>query len=77
MLKHTILLGALVTGACALDADTTNSQPDCETQWNGGTYEAAPTDTVVHTKGMLGWVQFDVTQDVHAIRQVHGSLPNH
>jgi RHS repeat-associated protein len=56
------------TWNCTLDADTTNSQPDCETEWNGGTYEPLPTDTVVHTKGMLGWVQFDVTQDVHAIR---------
>jgi hypothetical protein len=64
-------LGA--TWNCAEDLDTTNSQPDCSpelgpAQWGGGSFESEPTDTVVHRNGMSGWVQFDVTADIHAFR---------
>lgn len=57
-------LGA--TWNCGIDANTANAQPDCSPQWNGGTFEAEATDSVLHTNGLTGWVQFDVTVDVEA-----------
>lgn len=52
------------TWNCATDTQPTNSQPDCGSQWGGGSYAAAATSSVVHTKGLVGWVRFDVTADV-------------
>ena len=58
-------LGA--TWNCPDDTDTGNSAPDCAVQWAGGTFTASATDSVVHTNGLLGWVEWDVTADVAAI----------
>jgi hypothetical protein len=58
-------LGA--TWNCAGDSNTANQQPDCASQWNGGTFDPSPIDTVLHTKGLSGWIQFDVTAEVNAI----------
>lgn len=54
-------LGA--TWNCPDDADTSNSLPDCATQWGGGAFAAA-SDSVLHTNGLSGWVEWDVTADV-------------
>jgi hypothetical protein len=57
------------TGAtwnCASDSNTPNGQPDCAGQWNGGSFTAAPTASVLHTRDLAGWVSFDVTADVAA-----------
>lgn len=55
-------LGA--TWNCPDDTDTGNSSPDCPVQWGGGTFNASPTDSVLHTNGLSGWVEWDVTTDV-------------
>ena len=54
------------TWSCAVDANPSNSQPDCAAQWNGGTFAPAATASVLHTKELAGWVSFDVTSDVAA-----------
>ncbi|MBI1817096.1 MAG: Ig-like domain-containing protein [Deltaproteobacteria bacterium] len=59
-------LGA--TWNCPDDTDSTNSQPDCNPQWSGATFEATATDGVVHTNGLMGWIQFNITADVRAFR---------
>jgi hypothetical protein len=59
-------LGA--TWNCPDDTDSTNSQPDCNPQWSGATFEATATDSVVHTNGLTGWIQFNITADVRAFR---------
>jgi hypothetical protein len=59
-------LGA--TWNCPIDANLGNSQPDCAAQWSGGSFAGAPTSTRLHTNGLSGWVQFDVTADVAAFR---------
>lgn len=55
-------LGA--TWNCPDDTDTGNGSPDCAEQWNGGTFNASATDSVLHTNGLSGWVEWDVTADV-------------
>lgn len=57
-------LGA--TWNCPNDTDTSNQQPNCNSQWQGGTFIAAATASVLHTNGMSGVVQYDVTSDVLA-----------
>ena len=54
------------TWNCPVDAIPGNSSADCLTQWGGGAFEEEPTDTVLHTNGLLGWIEFDVTADVAA-----------
>lgn len=57
------------TGAtwnCGIDTSPTNSQPDCVQPWGGGSFDAEPTDTILHTNGLAGWVSFDVTGDVES-----------
>jgi len=54
------------TWSCPADTNLSNSQPDCAAQWNGGSFAAAPTASVLHTKDLAGWVSFDVTADVAA-----------
>jgi hypothetical protein len=53
-----------VTWNCPVDANSGNSSPDCAVQWNGGSFEEEPSDTLLHTNGLVGWVSFDVTGDV-------------
>ena len=57
-------LGA--TWNCASDGDVTNQQPDCDPQWDGGTYAATASGSVVHTNDLTGPIHFDVTADVAA-----------
>jgi uncharacterized Zn-binding protein involved in type VI secretion len=54
------------TWNCPNDANPTNQQPDCATQWAGGIFAASPTASVLHTNNLTGWVSFDVTSDVAA-----------
>jgi hypothetical protein len=58
-------LGA--TWNCANDANTANGKPDCATQWGGGSFAAAPTASVLHTRDLAGWLSFNVTADVAAL----------
>jgi PKD repeat protein len=55
-----------VTWNCSEDADPGNQAPDCAAQWDGGSFEAAPSASVLHTKGLRGRVSYDVTADVAA-----------
>ncbi len=55
-----------VTWNCPIDSEPGNAQPDCGTQWSGGTIEDEATDTIVVTNTTQGWAQFDVTADVLA-----------
>ena len=57
-------LGA--TWNCGVDSNPGNSNADCTTQWAGGQLAEEPSDTVLHTNGLTGWVRFDVTSDVLA-----------
>ncbi len=57
-------LGA--TWSCGIDTDPGNSHPDCNSEWDGGTFAEEPTDTALITNGLTGWVDFDVTDDVRA-----------
>ncbi len=57
------------TGAtwnCAIDTKPADNRADCNPLWNGGTFLAAATATVPHTKETRGRVSFDVTADVAA-----------
>jgi RHS repeat-associated protein len=54
------------TWNCGIDQIPSNSKPDCLTQWAGGLFAEEPTDSVLHTNGMSGWIAFDVTADVAA-----------
>ncbi len=53
-----------VTWNCPFDSNLGNSQPDCSVPWGGGDFVATPTDSVLHTNGLTGWVSYDVTADV-------------
>jgi RHS repeat-associated protein len=57
-------LGA--TWNCGVDADPTNSKADCSPSWAGGSFAEEPSDSVLHTNGLAGWIAFDVTADVLA-----------
>lgn len=52
------------TWNCGVDAVPTNSKADCSPTWGGGTFAEEPSDTVLLTNGLSGWVSFDVTADV-------------
>ena len=54
------------TWNCADDLSPTNSQPNCATQWAGGSFEADATESVLHTNTTSGRVQFNVLADVRA-----------
>jgi hypothetical protein len=58
-------LGA--TWNCPIDTNLGNSSADCATQWAGGTYVATASASLLHTNGLLGWVEWDVTADVVAM----------
>ena len=63
-----------VTWRCATDTEINNQQADCDTQWDGATFSATPTDTVTIFKDnpptgtikTVGWIEFDVTSDLQA-----------
>jgi hypothetical protein len=55
-----------VTFNCPNDTNLSNTIPNCPVQWNGGTYELTPTNSVLHTNGETGWKSFDVTADIQS-----------
>ncbi|HTG37077.1 MAG TPA: DNRLRE domain-containing protein [Thermoanaerobaculia bacterium] len=55
-----------VTWDCPADTVPSNSHPDCAVAWNGGSFNAAPTATVLHTNNLTGWISFDLTSDIAA-----------
>jgi hypothetical protein len=74
---HRLTLPWTESGAtwnCPTDANPANSAPDCAVQWAGGSFEEEPSDTVLHTNDLAGWVGFDVTADVDAFL-AGGDLP--
>jgi len=57
--------GPGVTWNCAVDGEIANSMPDCGTPWNGGATAAGPASaSALHTNGLTGPVEWDVTADV-------------
>jgi hypothetical protein len=54
------------TWNCPADANPANGSPDCAVQWSGGGFAEEPSDTVLHTNDLEGWVGFDVGADVAA-----------
>lgn len=64
--ESTLGTGPGVTWNCASDTAIENQQTNCAPKWNGGSFTATPTDSVLHTNGMTGEVAFDVTTDVVA-----------
>ncbi|MCM2269212.1 MAG: DNRLRE domain-containing protein, partial [Thermoanaerobaculia bacterium] len=57
-----------VTWNCGVDEVPTNSKVDCAATWGGGSFVEEPTDSVLHTNGLGGWIAFDVTADVTAFQ---------
>jgi DNA-binding beta-propeller fold protein YncE len=63
------------------DQDTSNSKVDGNAWEMGGNdesewpYAASATDSITHANGLLGWVEWDVTEDVEAF--LSGSSTNH
>lgn len=55
------------TWNCATDTNLSNILPNCPSQWSGGTFQAAPTASVLHTNDLSGTVSFDVTADVASL----------
>lgn len=54
-----------VTWNCPIDTDLGNTNPNCSTQWAGGTYVTPQTNTVFQAN-TTGWAEWDVTADVQA-----------
>lgn len=69
--------GLGTTWKCATDTEINNQQSDCDPKWNGGTFDPVSTDTVTiykefggnnslpPTTKTMGWITFDVTDDVN------------
>jgi parallel beta-helix repeat protein len=57
--------GVGVTWNCAMDSEIANGAANCSTSWNGGSAAAGPASAaVLHTNGLTGAVDWDVTADV-------------
>ena len=57
--------GPGVTWSCAVDREIANMMTDCATPWNGGsTVAGAASASALHTNGLTGPVEWDVTADV-------------
>ena len=57
--------GRGVTWNCAVDSQIANTMPNCGTPWNGGSTAAGPaSESALHTNGLTGPVEWDVTADV-------------
>ncbi|HEV8578589.1 MAG TPA: DNRLRE domain-containing protein, partial [Thermoanaerobaculia bacterium] len=54
------------TWSCGIDTKPANTRPDCAAEWNGGTFTAQPSATVLQTQAEGVWMRFDVTADVAA-----------
>ncbi len=57
--------GSGVTWNCAVDTNINNSNKDCVTSWNGGTFGAVSSKVKI-TNGKTGWISFDVTGNVNS-----------
>ncbi|HRC84214.1 MAG TPA: DNRLRE domain-containing protein [Thermoanaerobaculia bacterium] len=53
-----------VTWNCAVDSSPGNNRTDCSSNWAGGAFEPAATDTLFVTRDLNGRVSLDVTADV-------------
>lgn len=53
-----------VTWNCGIDTVPGNSQPDCASLWEGGSFAEEPSDVLLHANGLTGWIGFEVTADV-------------
>ena len=63
--SHTRGNGPGVTWNCAVDGEIADMMPDCGTLWNGGSTAAGPASaSALHTNGLTGPVEWDVTADV-------------
>ena len=51
---------------CPNDTNPSNQAADCPLQWNGGTFNPTATASVLHTNGLAGYIQYNVTSDVTA-----------
>jgi hypothetical protein len=57
--------GPGVTWNCAVDGEIANTVADCDAPWDGGSAAAGPgSASVLHTSGLTGSVEWDVTADV-------------
>ncbi|MGI0004752.1 MAG: DNRLRE domain-containing protein, partial [Candidatus Nitrosotenuis sp.] len=57
--------GSGTTWNCPTDTNISNNQKNCDAQWNGGSFNLIPTNTLLITNSMNGqWIEFDVTSDV-------------
>jgi parallel beta-helix repeat protein len=57
--------GTGVTWNCAVDSSIANMSADCAALWNGGSAVAgSPSASTLHTNGLTGAVEWDVTADV-------------
>ena len=54
-----------VTWNCPNDTNLGNTNPNCPTQWAGGSYVTPQTNTIFQGN-TTGWVEWDVTTDVQA-----------
>jgi hypothetical protein len=66
---HRLINGWTESGAtwnCPEDTNPSNGNADCAVQWGGGSFEEEPSDSVLHTGDLTGWISFDVTADVAA-----------
>ncbi len=54
------------TWNCAVDTNPANGAPNCSTQWDGGTFDDEPTDSVLHVNTTSGYVAWNVTEDVRS-----------
>jgi RHS repeat-associated protein len=60
---------------CDDDSNPGDPLPNCWPWWWGGDFVFSPSDSVLHTDGLSGWVTFDVTADVQAF--LDGAAANH
>lgn len=56
--------GPGVTWKCAVDAEIANQATDCAETWDGGTFGGAMAPPVIHSNGLSGTIEWDVTTDV-------------
>ncbi|MCP4686396.1 MAG: DNRLRE domain-containing protein, partial [bacterium] len=54
------------TWNCGIDADAGNSKPDCDPEWDGASFVATASASLLHERDLMGWIQFDLTADVRA-----------
>jgi len=69
--------GLGVTWNCAIDGQIANTIEDCAALWNGGSTAAGPASaSVLHTNGLTGAVEWDVTADVLEAKDGAAALGN-